>query len=77
MDKLGINIALLSLQLFYLLLLVIWVILLFSALHRLRGTELTELERGLWVIVTLLLPIIGAATFLYLHPRVQKSARSF
>ncbi len=74
MDALGINAGFLVIQIVNLTLFLGWVVLgIYSGLILRRSTLSTEMK-VLWVIAIVMLPVIGAAAFLFLHRKDQTPA---
>lgn len=55
-------------QIVNVLLLLLWIVLIFVALFKLRDRHLGEVAHVLWVLVILIVPVLGALAFLITRP---------
>ena len=65
MDSLGINVEYLIIQL---IVIGAWPILVLWALFTLRRAQLTEINKALWVLLIIAVPILGSLAFFIVKP---------
>ncbi|MCS7010039.1 MAG: PLDc N-terminal domain-containing protein [Anaerolineales bacterium] len=60
-------------QIINLILLGLWVVLAFKAIRHLSASDLSLSQRGLWLVVILAVPVLGAALYLLTFPSRLKT----
>lgn len=76
LESTGVNPMLLALQIFNMILMVGWLVLLSTALMRLYRTNLPDNQRSMWLVILFLMPFIGSILFLVIHGRDQRKRKS-
>ncbi|MEN6482665.1 MAG: hypothetical protein ABFD29_10890 [Anaerolineaceae bacterium] len=68
MNHFSLNFGYLFVQIFSLLMIICWLILIFYTLFALKGRKLSALLKVLWTFLILTIPIFGAIAFLIIQP---------